>query len=351
MNNLLAIREQNIKSGLLAKRNSIESFFNKNKEEADRFLATALSIGLNPILTNCSETSIVKCLLDCALYKLFPVFGQAYIVPYKTEAQLQLGYKGYVQLLYRAGWFAKAYPVYECDYFNYEFDENGEHIKYKPDFDKRENDDSAWCYDNLKGVYCTAKDSKGNTSFMFVPKKIIEKLRLKSQNQSKCFDNAPKYIKDRIAEKLPVHIWEEWYEEMALAKAIKKFAKSLPIADSVVLEAIKQDDMVEAGDENQTIDISLTPTQTPKNKIEQLIDKEPEEVKEDFYDTLCFYLKNNGLEKNEIIEFLKVKQINRTKTNEIKSLLENKEQLNRDIEMILDLRGVTNIATDEDLFA
>ncbi len=43
--------------------------------------------------------------MKCAEYDIFPssVSGEAYILPYGTQAQFQLGYKGIIKLLKRAG--------------------------------------------------------------------------------------------------------------------------------------------------------------------------------------------------------------------------------------------------------
>ena len=54
----------------------------------------------NPSLHNCNPDSLVMACIDCAESGLLPDrnFGQAYIVPFKGQAQFMLGYRGMIQL-------------------------------------------------------------------------------------------------------------------------------------------------------------------------------------------------------------------------------------------------------------
>ena len=79
----------------------------------------------------------------------------------------------------------------------------------------------------------TFVDAFGNRETRFISKKDIEKLRGKSENQTEG--------------KEPEYIWREWYEDMALAKAVKKVSKQLPIADKKVLAVLSADDKTELG--------------------------------------------------------------------------------------------------------
>lgn len=63
----------------------------------------------NKLLQTCEPKSILSAALLATTMHLSisPSFGHAYIVPYKDKAQLQLGYKGYIQLAMRTGRYKK----------------------------------------------------------------------------------------------------------------------------------------------------------------------------------------------------------------------------------------------------
>ena len=84
--------------------------------DAPRFISSVVSaVTANPDVAECTQPSILNAALLGESLKLSPSpqLGQFYIVPYKnkksgtTEAQFQLGYKGYVQLAIRSGQYRK----------------------------------------------------------------------------------------------------------------------------------------------------------------------------------------------------------------------------------------------------
>jgi recombination protein RecT len=255
----------------------IEAMFQDEKEAA-RFRAIAVSVTSNYKLAACTDDSLMDCVLGIAQLGLSidPNFGQAYIIPYQvkdkndkskvvcTVAQLQVGYKGYKQLLYRAGWFTNAYPVYKCDKFEQFFNNEDMEMKYhfEPNLDERDTS-FKWVYENLRGIFTVAKDAYGNRETKFLSKKDIEKLRLKSDNQT--------------VGKEPEHIWREWYEEMALGKAVKKVSKQLPIADKRVLAVLSADDKTEVGaviSYQKTFEageVTETEIEEPKTDLNELV--------------------------------------------------------------------------------
>ncbi len=85
-------------------------------KNGDRFISSVLSaVQANPELQKCSNQSILSAALLGESLKLSPSpqLGQYYMVPFNSknsstkEAQLQLGYKGYVQLALRSGQYKK----------------------------------------------------------------------------------------------------------------------------------------------------------------------------------------------------------------------------------------------------
>lgn len=231
-------------------RNQVNSLMMKDKQKADRFLAASLVVATDRGLDNCTPDSIAQSLLGVAMLDLNvdKNVGHAYLVPYKENAQLQLGYKGFIQLMYRAGWACKAFPVYQCDEFSMSFNGWDNQVQFVPNLDMRDEGDRDWVYENLRGVYVVARhaDSKDEYS-SFVNKAVIEKLRLWSPNQKFTGKWASDEDKKRCADQLPFGIWRDWYAEMACAKAVKKLAKILPIGDRRLETVIAVDDKVEMG--------------------------------------------------------------------------------------------------------
>lgn len=114
--------------------------------DAQRLIRISLNvIRQNPKLIECTQASILGAIMQSAQLGLEPnIEGQAYIIPYtnskkmidaatgktkwikKTEAQFQIGYKGYIELFYRHGSAISIdmNTVYENDLFEYGYGTN-----------------------------------------------------------------------------------------------------------------------------------------------------------------------------------------------------------------------------------
>lgn len=100
-------------------------------KDGARFISSIISAVQNtPALQECSNASIVNAaLLGHALnLSPSPQLGQFYMVPFKNkkkgcvEAQFQLGYKGYIQLAIRSGYYKKlnVLPIKEGELIRYD---------------------------------------------------------------------------------------------------------------------------------------------------------------------------------------------------------------------------------------
>ena len=85
-----------------------------NPKKAERFIAAISSaVAINPALQECDDNSIITAALLGETLNLSPSpqLGQYYLVPYDTKngkiAQFQLGYKGYIQLAIRSGYYER----------------------------------------------------------------------------------------------------------------------------------------------------------------------------------------------------------------------------------------------------
>lgn len=102
------------------------------EKNATRFISSVVSaVQTNPALAECTNKSILSAALLGESLKLTPSpqLGQFYMVPFAnkkagtTEAQFQMGYKGYIQLAIRSGQYKK---------LNVVAIKEGELIKYDP---------------------------------------------------------------------------------------------------------------------------------------------------------------------------------------------------------------------------
>jgi hypothetical protein len=183
--------------------------------------------------------------------------------------------KGWIQLLFRAGWLVKAFPVFDCDEFSMAWDGWDNRVQFTPDLDERDEGDSAWSYAHLRGVFVIARNSDTKDEYsVFVAKKVIEKLRLVSPNQRGSIT--------------PQGIWKDWYIEMAIGKAVKKLAKMLPVGDArQVAIALAVDDKSEIGkkiDYSSTIESGVVteinePIRQPEPQPEETIDESTGEIR------------------------------------------------------------------------
>ena len=243
--------------------------------KASRFMAAAFHVAQDTNLDRCSVESIAQAVVGVAMLDLEidKNIAHAYLINYKGKAQLQIGYRGWIQLLWRAGWVIKAFPIYKSDTFELKNDGWDTKVNYIPNIDEQDEGDPDWVFDNLRGVYVVARNKQTGDEFArFASKKLIEKLRLLSSSQ-KIGEYTKPDDKVRLNNDLPVGIWQQFYAEMSIAKAIKKLAKILPIGDSPATLAVAVDDKSDMG---RVIDYQRTVEQgTIVEQDEAVLEKSP----------------------------------------------------------------------------
>ena len=261
--NQIQPREQQARALVGSKMNQIQTIVGNDKAKASIFASAIANMANDYGLRNCSVESIVNTAMQIVQIGLNPnkLFGQAYVVPFKLKnggetAQLQIGYKGLISLGMKNGWKFRAVAVYDCDEFSLEFNGLDDKIHFAPNYDERSDDDGDWVFSHLVGVIVYAKDSSDNVFSEFVSKKKLEKLRLKSQNQSK---------KDKLE-----YIWLDWAEEMYKAKALKYVASRLPINDRLA-EAVSAEDEPITKQENPSPKAGLNELLSSSEKPNSLV--------------------------------------------------------------------------------
>jgi len=222
----------------------IKNYFGDEKR-AMKFLSSVVSsVQRNPKLLDCDSASLLNSFVRMAELELMPsdVSGEAYVVPYKGEAQFQLGYKGIVTLLYRAGIKEiKAEIVHEKDDFSYE---NGD-IYHSPDVFGSDRGDAIGAY-----VIITL-DTGGKVNKVMTKEEILEIAKEFSKSYGSkysAWSNDP----------------QKW---MWKKTVLKQAAKLVPKSDKVV-EAISDDN--EEKDVNKKPEVNIGKFKTKIKECESL---------------------------------------------------------------------------------
>lgn len=164
----------------------------------------------SPKIMECSQTSLIGAVIQAVQLGLTPgAIGHIYLVPYKQQCQLIIGYKGLCQLVNNSGSAVvlSADVVKENDEFDYEF---GLEPKLRHKYATGERG-------AIIGAWASAKNLLANEKvFVYLTKNDLDKIR----NASKAKDS----------EYSP---WNTWPEEMMKKSAVKRLCKLLPLSTEV----------------------------------------------------------------------------------------------------------------------
>lgn len=189
---------------------------------ADRIIQmAATTIQRNPQIAKCTPPSLLGAVMQASILGFPPVdaLGYCYFVPYGSQVQFQIGYRGLVELARRSGKIKMVYAevVREGDEFSVEFGLNPT-LEHKPLFDSSKP---------MTHVYAVCHFNDGGYNFVVLSKSDVERLRMRSPMQKGT----------------PSGAWHTDYEAMAKAKALKQLSKYLPLNIDQV-SAISSDEAV-----------------------------------------------------------------------------------------------------------
>lgn len=183
----------------------------------DRFMRVALTcINKNPKLLECTQSSVLACLLDCAALGIEPDGRRAHLIPYGKVCTLIIDYKGIAELVRRSGDVATLHAgiVYPDDEFDYAFGTN-QFLKHKPSLKERK-DAKPVC------VYSYVKLKDGQEDFDVMSIEAVDKVRKRSRSGN----NGP---------------WVTDYDEMAKKTVFRRHSKWLPLSPEL-RDKIEKDD-------------------------------------------------------------------------------------------------------------
>lgn len=167
----------------------------------------------NPALLDCNPNSIVGAVFQCAQLGLeIDLLGSAYLVPYKQDVQLIIGYKGYIDLIYRSPRIVsvQAHTVYASDIFQMR---NGSN----PVLNHEQAEEPT---EEVRGYYAIAHMQNGGVLWHYMSKKQIEAHRDK-------FSSDYKYKKSKGNENNSV--WAQHFDSMAKKTVLHQLTTWLPM--------------------------------------------------------------------------------------------------------------------------
>lgn len=199
---------------------------------------------MNPKLAECRPSSVFASVIQASQLGLRPgLMGECYLIPYKGECTLQLGYQGLLELVRRSGLVESigAYLVHEKDTYEVHFgtDPGVEHV---PNLDGDRGP--------VKFGYAVAHIKGGGKHVEVMTLSEINAIRDRSQNVI----NAKKYDK-----KTP---WDTDYEEMARKTLIRRICKYLPKSNELAT-ALALDDAAFRGTQSLSVDDAIANTFVP----------------------------------------------------------------------------------------
>jgi recombination protein RecT len=218
----------------------------KNRNVDQEISSVIATVASSPALQRCTPESIALAAYDAATIGL-PVnkLGLAWLVPYGNEAKLQIGYRGYIQLVIESGFVldVSAECVYEHDRFKYTL---GSHpnIEHEPPIKGQRG--------NLIAAYAIARLTNGLLKHLVMSKEQIEHIKSKSRSSS----NGP---------------WVTDYDEMAKKTVIKRLCKLLPY-NLPGLQKIELATDIESRNQEHS---GVTLTKVPNNETIDIVIEDP----------------------------------------------------------------------------
>ena len=207
-------------------------------KKANQFMGSILSlVKSDAYLSKCDPATILSSAMQAAILDL-PInktLGYAYIVPYKNkdkghEAQLQIGYKGYIQLALRSGQYENmnVIPIYDGELISY--NRLTEELKF--DFEVRKSDE-------VIGYAAHFKLINGFNKTVYWTK---EQVKSHSNQHSQSYRRGNK-------------IWEEHFDAMACKTVLKHVLAQYGLLSIEMQQAvIKDKDVINDNDDIDNFD-------------------------------------------------------------------------------------------------
>lgn len=248
-------------------------------KDSQKFMTSILSaVTNNPTLQECDSMSILNCAFLGEGLKLSPSpqLGQYYMVPFNDKkkgckvAQFQLGYKGYIQLAERSGYYKKINVLAIKD---------GELVKYDPLNEEIEvnliEDDETREGTETIGYYAMFEYMNGFRKTMYWTKK---KMLTHADKYSQAF-NKESYKKILAGEIPQEDMWKYssfWYKDfdgMAYKTMLRQLISKWGIM-SIDMQKAYESDMAAIQDDGQPYYIENDKEQAEEQKADVVIEQQ-----------------------------------------------------------------------------
>lgn len=180
----------------------------------EKFQRTCLTaFNKNPKLLECSQASVMQCLMTLSALGLEVDGRRAHLIPFGKECTLVLGYQGILELVKRSGDVQNVHADTVCE--NDEFEVNlGQIIHHRINYRKPRGATYA--------VYAIATLKDGTTQCCVMTMEEVEKVKACSKSSA----SGP---------------WKDWPDEMAKKTVFKRLAKWLVWSAEYVNNALEAD--------------------------------------------------------------------------------------------------------------
>lgn len=256
--------------GAAAKQNDIKTLFEANKASlaavlpkhvtADRMMKIALSAtSKDAKLLACKPISLFRCVVAASSLGLEVggLLGEAYLVPFKEECTLIVGYKGLIKLARNSGEIknVRARVVYKDDFFLVE-EGLTVNLTHKPKLDGIRTNE------NIIAAYAVAEMVNGEPQFEYMTRAEIEAVRARSASGG----DGP---------------WVTDFAEMAKKTVFRRLSKWLPLSSEKAesfQKAIAHENAAEIGEQSPIIDADFvltdeTPVAVSKTRGDSIADR------------------------------------------------------------------------------
>lgn len=260
-------------------------------KNAQSFMTSIVSaVSANPALQECEPSSILSAAFLGEGLKLSPSpqLGQYYIVPYDNkkagvkQAQFQLGYKGYIQLAIRSGYYRKINVIAIKDGELVRFDPLNEDIEVNliDDYEEREARETV-------GYYAMFEYTAGFRKAIYWPK---SKMLCHADRFSKAFskESYKKLLAGQIPEKDMWKYSSFWYKDfdaMAYKTMLRQLISKWGVMSVDLQKAYEADEaLIKEDGTAEYIDIEEAPATAPvqpANTAKEATLKEPEQAPAD----------------------------------------------------------------------
>jgi len=255
-----ATKQQNLKELFEKSKGAIAAVLPKHVT-ADRLMKIALSLtSKDGNLLACNQMSVLRCVVGAASVGLEVggLLGEAYLVPFKGECTLIIGYKGLIKLARQSGEIKsiRARVVYKSDEFQVEYGLR-ETITHKPNLESQDLKD-----EDIIAVYAVAEYKDGEPQFEVMTRAQVDKIRGRSASA-----NSGPWVTD--------------YAEMAKKTVIRRLSKVMPLSPEkaqAYTQAIAHENASDNGEKSPIIDVPFMGddepvSESPKDRVASLTER------------------------------------------------------------------------------